>query len=535
MRFDKETQADRMMKEYAKKKASKAGAKVASKAAKVGAHAAKWAVMTLVSLVGWPVILAFVAIVIVLCILPGLIFASSTGMDNKIPDEEAALMRTDTAVWEENAQAALNARQAQLSNNAFWSDMMTFFTTGHWGTAGEQLKETFKTEYANADDLKENGESVSAGYFSSSNRVIATIDEAFRASLRDDTKAMKAAKKMAEDKQTEYEEAARTNYPQPDYADDYRLDYEIKKDENIEEDHFIYEACYVVSAASLAINEDDDYENGVKDTLDYAFDITGLDDKGDAQEIIWQSVVTPSYETREEEYIKEYKYEDADGNSTTPDDPDGHSVPVYGIRYIVTITATYKAALKSNFKDIIAERCGLEDLPEDAKPYDISSKELANLNAIELMKFYRVGGNAALGDVGLPLPSHSYVISSPFGDRDLNGSAEVHGGVDLAAPKDTPIYAVKDGVAHVSGHDSSYGNCVTLTHENGVKTRYAHMSAAIVSDGESVVAGQIIGYVGSTGNSTGNHLHFEVINESGTRVDPMQTEIGSLIEENKNG
>lgn len=208
---------------------------------------------------------------------------------------------------------------------------------------------------------------------------------------------------------------------------------------------------------------------------------------------------------------------------------------MYGIRYIVTITATYKAALKGTFKDIVNDKCGLEDLPDNAVSYDISTKSLANTNAIELMKFYRTGGSASLGDVGLPLPSHSYTISSPFGDRELNGATEDHGGVDLAAPKDTPIYAVKDGTCQVSGHDSSYGNCVTITHEGGVKTRYAHMSAAIVSDGEEVVAGQIIGYVGSTGNSTGNHLHFEVINESGQRVDPMQTEIGTLIEENKNG
>lgn len=556
MRFDRETHADRMMKNYAKKKAAKVGAKAAGTAAKAGFQAAKWLIVTIASSVGAPVLLCIFGLLILLCILPGLIGASSLGMDNKFPDGK--LVETaGTSTWEDNAEAALDARQAQLSKGLFWTDMKTFFTTGHWGTAQSTFKKTFKTEEANADDYvteynPENGEyetkteidpdtgeevpvSISSGYFSSSNRLIAIIDEAFRASLRDDTKVMKAAKKMAEDNQSDYEKTAKTNYPKTDYADDYRLDYSVEKDEDIENDHFIYEACYVVAAASLAVNEDDDYDNGVKDALDYAFDLTGLDDKGEEQEIVWESVVTPSYETREEEYIKGYRYVDAAGNETDAEDPDGHSEPVYGIRYIVTITATYKAALKGTFKDIVNDKCGLEDLPDNAVSYDISTKSLANTNAIELMKFYRTGGSASLGDVGLPLPSHSYTISSPFGDRELNGATEDHGGVDLAAPKDTPIYAVKDGTCQVSGHDSSYGNCVTITHEGGVKTRYAHMSAAIVSDGEEVVAGQIIGYVGSTGNSTGNHLHFEVINESGQRVDPMQTEIGTLIEENKNG
>ena len=534
MRFDRETEADRMMKNYAKKKAAKAGAKAAGAAAKAGVQAGKWVIATLVSAIGLPTLLALVGVILIICILPSLIGASSLGMDNKMPDGE--LVETVGTQWEDNALQALNDRQGQLSRNAFWSDMMTFFETGHWGNSGQQLKETFKTEFANADDIdEETGESISSGFFSASNRMIAVIDEAFRASLRDDTKAMRAAKKMAQDKQAEYEAAAEENYPKPDYADDYRLDYVILKDADLEDNHYIYESCYVVAASSLALYQQGYYGDGVKDTLDYAFDITGLDDKGEEQEIIWKSVVSPSYDTREEEYVKGYRYEDANGNSTTAGDPDGHRITVYGIRYIVTITATYSAALKPTFKDIVAQKCGLQELDDDAPAYDIGMKALASTNAIELMKFYRAGGNAELGDVGLPLPSHSYTISSPFGDRNLNGSAENHGGVDLAAPKDTPIYAVKDGVCQVSGHDSSYGNCVTITHENGVKTRYAHMSAAIVSDGENVTAGQIIGYVGSTGNSTGNHLHFEVINESGTRVDPMQTEIGTLIDANKNG
>lgn len=547
MRFDRETQTDRMLKNYAKKKAAKYGTKAAATAAKAGAHAIKMLIAAAVSAIGLPMFLMIVAIAVVILILPSIIWSSTLGADSKF---DTSISPEIGSSWEESAETALNARETQLSQGAFWSDMKTFFSTGKWGTAQSSLKQTFKTAEADADDYAteynpetkaydkvkmetdpDTGEevpvSISTGYFSSSNRVVAIIDEAFRASLRDDTKAMKAAKKMAQDKEAEYKQEAQTNYPKPDYADDYVLDYQIKKDEELENEHFIYEACYILAATSAAVNEDDGYADAIKKTLDYAFDITGLDDKGDDQEICWQSMVSPSYETKEEEYIKGYTHPD-------PLDPD-YSEPEYGIRYTVTIIATYKAGLKSEFKDIVNDKCGLEDLPDDAQSYDMSLKEMANTNAIEIMKFYRASGNAELGDVGLPLPSHSYTISSPFGHRVLNGKSENHGGVDLAAPKDTPIYAVKDGVCQVSGHDSSYGNCVTITHENGVKTRYAHMNATIVSDGEQVVAGQLIGYVGHTGNVTGDHLHFEVINESGQRVDPMQTDMGPLIDENKNG
>ena len=99
-----------------------------------------------------------------------------------------------------------------------------------------------------------------------------------------------------------------------------------------------------------------------------------------------------------------------------------------------------------------------------------------------------------------------------------------HKGLDLAAPKGTAIYAVSDGTIYKAGNgvlDGSYGNQVVIKHSDGSYTNYAHMSEISKSNG-SVSAGDKIGEVGSTGNATGNHLHFEVHDDAlWNRVDPL--------------
>lgn len=96
----------------------------------------------------------------------------------------------------------------------------------------------------------------------------------------------------------------------------------------------------------------------------------------------------------------------------------------------------------------------------------------------------------------------------------------VHGGLDIAAPAGTPIKATAGGTVSYSGWMSGYGYLVIIDHENGVQTYYGHCSKLYVSKGEEVEAGDKIAAVGSTGNSTGNHLHFE-IRVNGTRVNPQ--------------
>ena len=129
------------------------------------------------------------------------------------------------------------------------------------------------------------------------------------------------------------------------------------------------------------------------------------------------------------------------------------------------------------------------------------------------------GGIAvADGELCWPLPGHTY-ISCHFGEVDAFGNAG-HRGTDIPAPEGTPILAAHSGTVLVSGWNDSYGNQVLLDNGAGLSTRYAHMTQTAVTAGEAVTAGQVIGYVGNTGDSTGFHLHFEVM-QNGVRVNPM--------------
>lgn len=131
------------------------------------------------------------------------------------------------------------------------------------------------------------------------------------------------------------------------------------------------------------------------------------------------------------------------------------------------------------------------------------------------------GGSFDGGSLQWPLPVAGS-ITSPFGYRTdpLTGEISYHSGTDIAAPNGTPILAAADGtVVTANGVDSwggSYGYYVKLDHGNGLQTLYAHCSSICVATGQKVQAGKVIGYVGSTGRSTGNHLHLEII-ENGQR------------------
>lgn len=132
--------------------------------------------------------------------------------------------------------------------------------------------------------------------------------------------------------------------------------------------------------------------------------------------------------------------------------------------------------------------------------------------------------NAASGDWYWPLPGR-YTITSYFGPRLLRGRWESHTGTDIPAPSGTPIYAANDGVVTTVNRNataSSYGYYCIINHGNGYVTLYGHQcQVPIVSEGETVSKGQVIGYVGTTGNSTGNHLHFE-LRINGVRNDVLK-------------
>ena len=111
-----------------------------------------------------------------------------------------------------------------------------------------------------------------------------------------------------------------------------------------------------------------------------------------------------------------------------------------------------------------------------------------------------------------PLPSGYRYVTSRFGYRNhpVTGQYKLHTGVDISAPNGTPIYAAKPGTVIIAGYSSAWGNYVVINHGGGITTLYAHMSKILTTKGATVSAGQQIGKVGSTGYSTGNHLHFEV-------------------------
>jgi len=110
-----------------------------------------------------------------------------------------------------------------------------------------------------------------------------------------------------------------------------------------------------------------------------------------------------------------------------------------------------------------------------------------------------------------PLPGY-YRLSSLFGPRKhpISGKQHDHTGIDVPAPRGTPILAARGGVVLLARSHASYGNYVTLSHGATESTLYAHMTHYIVSEGDVVKQGQVIGYVGTTGSSTGYHLHYEV-------------------------
>lgn len=125
------------------------------------------------------------------------------------------------------------------------------------------------------------------------------------------------------------------------------------------------------------------------------------------------------------------------------------------------------------------------------------------------------------GVLSVPIPGAP--ITSGFGPRvhPIYGDVRMHTGVDFGAATGTPIQAAADGVVVSAGPLGGYGNATVIDHGNGLATLYAHQSSIIVSPGQHVSRGQVIGYVGCTGLCTGPHLHFEV-RVRGTPVDPMQ-------------
>jgi murein DD-endopeptidase MepM/ murein hydrolase activator NlpD len=132
----------------------------------------------------------------------------------------------------------------------------------------------------------------------------------------------------------------------------------------------------------------------------------------------------------------------------------------------------------------------------------------------------------AIGALKPAIPSRAPLsglrFTSEFGMRyhPILGRMQAHEGVDLAAPIGTPVYATADGLVEKAEWFGGYGLCVQLAHGGNLETRYGHMSRLNVAAGQTVHKGDIIGFVGTTGRSTGPHLHYEV-RVAGTAVNPL--------------
>ncbi len=147
--------------------------------------------------------------------------------------------------------------------------------------------------------------------------------------------------------------------------------------------------------------------------------------------------------------------------------------------------------------------------------------------------FNREGKNVKKSILKTPLDGAR--ISSNFGMRKhpISGFNKMHKGVDFAAPTGTPIYAGGNGIVEYVGRNGGYGKYIRIRHNNGYKTAYAHLSnyKKGISKGVRVNQGEVIGYVGSTGNSTGPHLHYEIIYQN-KHINPLKLKLpsGKILE-----
>lgn len=114
-------------------------------------------------------------------------------------------------------------------------------------------------------------------------------------------------------------------------------------------------------------------------------------------------------------------------------------------------------------------------------------------------------------------------LTSNFGMRrdPMDGSPDFHSGLDISADRGTPVQATADGTVQLAGFNGNYGNCIEIAHGFGIGTRYGHLSRSVVGVGAHVSRGDIIGYVGATGRTTGPHLHYEIL-LNGQPINPLK-------------
>lgn len=206
------------------------------------------------------------------------------------------------------------------------------------------------------------------------------------------------------------------------------------------------------------------------------------------------------------------------------------------VRYAVTLDGENKGyaktqeeaeamveEIKQEFEDKIELNLAVikeyTENPEEMNQVDV---ELAKTNIDqeieETIEEENKRKNSSVNGVLLASKPVSGIVSSRFGAT--NGRDHSHKGIDIAAPTGTPIYACGDGTVTRAGWSNGYGNLVVISHGNGVETYYGHCSQLYVTKGQTVSSGSKIAAVGSTGRSTGPHLHLE-IRKNGSQINPQ--------------
>lgn len=174
------------------------------------------------------------------------------------------------------------------------------------------------------------------------------------------------------------------------------------------------------------------------------------------------------------------------------------------VREIATRESEYQAAIQQKQNEMAQLD---RDMKKAQQEYE------AELRRQEELRQQQNAATSIVSEKGFLWPLRGYLtLTSKFGWRTspITGRSEYHLGTDIPAPRNTPILASKSGKVTKSAYHYSYGNYVVVTHSDGYQTLYAHMTSRAVSVGQMVTQGQVIGYVGTTGDSTGNHLHFEI-------------------------
>lgn len=176
---------------------------------------------------------------------------------------------------------------------------------------------------------------------------------------------------------------------------------------------------------------------------------------------------------------------------------------------VATLVAAGPALANSSSAPAVTDIAGHVDADEDVTPLGTADSDFRQLFAS-----WRDSSDGDIGSVAIPsrLPVDNFRISSRYGYREdpFRGRRARHKGIDMAAPIGTPIYATADGVVGRAQWVSGYGKYIEIEHGGGIQTRYGHMSRLNVAANQKVKRGDLIGFMGSTGRSTGSHLHYEV-------------------------